>query len=176
MGMFDPHSYMASEFLKDGTPVIIRSIHPNDSGGVLDAFNRLDKDSVYRRFFRFKKELTATELQQLTHDDTGRVVALVVTKQTKEGELLMGGGRFVLETDALQAASLAFLTDVQFHGRGVASVVLAHLIRIARKFGLVRFEADVLAENQPMLRVFRGSGLRMEQRRRGNVIQVTLFL
>ena len=65
---------------------------------------------------------------------------------------------------------------MSFHGRGVASVVLAHLIRIVRKFGLVRFEADVLAEDQPMLHVFRGSGLRMEQRRRGNGIEVTLFL
>jgi RimJ/RimL family protein N-acetyltransferase len=175
--MFDLHPYKAREFLKDGTPVTIRSIHPDDSGGILDAFNRLDRDSIYRRFFRLKKELTATELQQLTQDDTGRVVALVVTTQTEEGELLMGGGRFVLEpTDASQTASLAFLTDVRFHGRGVASVVLAHLVRIARKFRLMRFEADVLVENQPMLRVFRSSGLRMEQRRRGNVVQVTLSL
>jgi RimJ/RimL family protein N-acetyltransferase len=174
--MFDPHRYVASEFLKDGTPVTIRSIHPNDSGGILDAFNRLDKESIYRRFFRLKKELTETELQQLTQDNTRRVVALVVTMQAEEGELL-GGGRFVLESaDAPQSASLAFLTDVRFHGRGVASLILAHLIRIARKSGLVRFEADVLAENQPMLRVFRSSGLRMEQRRRGNVIQVSLSL
>jgi RimJ/RimL family protein N-acetyltransferase len=175
--MFDPHSYKASDFLKDGTQVTIRSIHPNDSGGVLDAFNRLDRDSIYRRFFRLKKELTATELQQLTHDDTGRVVALVVTTQTKEGELLMGGGRFVVDpADEPQTASLAFLTDVRFHGRGVASLILAHLIFIARNLGLMRFDADVLADNQPMLHVFRSSGLPMEQRRRGNVIQMTLSL
>lgn len=175
--MFDPHNYKANEFLKDGTPVTIRSIHRNDSGGILDAFNRLDKESIYRRFFRLKKELTATELQQLTHDDTGQVMALVVTTQTDEGEFLMGGGRFVLDAlDAPQTASLAFLTDVRFHGRGVASLILRHLIRIARKSGLLRFEADVLAENQPMLHVFRSCGLPMEQSRRGNVIQVTLSL
>jgi RimJ/RimL family protein N-acetyltransferase len=175
--MLDPHPYKAREFLKDGTPVTIRSIHPDDSSGILNAFNRLDRDSIYRRFFRLKKELTATELQQLTQDDTGRVVALVVTTQMEEGELLMGGGRFVLDpADAPQTASMAFLTDVRFHGRGVASLILAHLIRIARQAGLVRFEADVLAENQPMLRVFRSCGLRMEERRRGSVIQVTLSL
>jgi RimJ/RimL family protein N-acetyltransferase len=173
----DLHRYEARDFLKDGAPVTIRSIHPDDGGGIVDAFNRLDKDSIYRRFFRLKKELTATELEQLTHDDSGQVVALVLTRQTEKGELLMGGGRFVLESaDDSQSASLAFLTDVRFHGRGVASLVLAHLIRIARNSGLVRFEADVLADNQPMLRVFRSSGLRMEQRRRGNVIEVTLTL
>jgi RimJ/RimL family protein N-acetyltransferase len=89
----------------------------------------------------------------------------------------MGGGRFVAEpADAPQRAHLAFLTDVRFHGRGIATLVLAHLILIARNSGVERFEADVLAENQPMLQVFRRIGLRMEQRRRGNVIQVTLFL
>jgi hypothetical protein len=56
--------------------------------------------------------LTQAELQQLAQDDTGRVVALVVTKQAEEGELLMGGGRFVFESaDAPQSASFAFLTD-----------------------------------------------------------------
>ena len=67
--MFDPHSFRAYDFLKDGIPVTVRSIHLNDSGGVLDAFNRLDKDSIYRRFFRLNEELTATELQQLTHNE-----------------------------------------------------------------------------------------------------------
>jgi hypothetical protein len=110
--MFDPLSYRESALLKDGTPITIRSIQRDDRGGILDAFNRLDKASIYRRFFRLKKELTASELEQLTDDDTGRVVALVVTTQTEYGELLMGGGRFVVGAiDASQTASLTFLTD-----------------------------------------------------------------
>ena len=39
------------------------------------------EDSVYRRFFSPKKDLTAAELEQLTDVDFSQVVALVVTKQ-----------------------------------------------------------------------------------------------
>ena len=49
---------------------------------------------VYRRFFTPKKELTDDELAQLTDVDFSRVVALLVTKQIGEGEVLMGGGRY----------------------------------------------------------------------------------
>jgi hypothetical protein len=53
---------------------------------------------------------------------------------------------------------------------------LSHLVRIAREIGVVRFEADVLAENQSMLAVFRRSGLPMQLRRDGSVLHVTLSL
>jgi hypothetical protein len=55
-------------------------------------------------------------------------------------------------------------------------LLLRHLVGIAREANLSRFEADVLAENQPMLNVFRRAGLPMAQRRDGNVIHVTLSL
>ena len=58
----------------------------------------------------------------------------------------------------------------------IASLVLKHLVHTAREARVQRFEAEVLAENQPMLAVFRRSGLPMKQRREGNVLHVTLSL
>ena len=55
-------------------------------------------------------------------------------------------------------AELAFLTAEDFRGRGVAGLVLAPRL-LAEAAGLSQFEADVLAENQSMLAVFRRSGL-----------------
>jgi RimJ/RimL family protein N-acetyltransferase len=68
------------------------------------------------------------------------------------------------------------MTDDHYRGRGVASLILRHLVRIGREQGLVRFEADVLAQNQAMLSVFRRSGLLMKQRSVGNIIHLTLAL
>ena len=56
------------------------------------------------------------------------------------------------------------------------SLVLKHLVHTAREARVQRFEAEVLAENQPMLAVFRRSGLPMKQWREGNVLHVTLSL
>jgi RimJ/RimL family protein N-acetyltransferase len=74
------------------------------------------------------------------------------------------------------AAEIAFMTDGTHRGLGIASVILKHLQHIAQEAGVQRFEAEMLAENQPMLAVFRGSGLPMQLRRDGSVIHVALGL
>jgi hypothetical protein len=80
----DPRNYAAGETLKDGTVVTIRAIRRDDANTLLEAFRNLDRESVYRRFFSPKKELTEAEVEQLTDVDFGQVVALVVTAQGKE--------------------------------------------------------------------------------------------
>jgi RimJ/RimL family protein N-acetyltransferase len=174
--MMDPQNYTASETLKDGTPVTIRAIRHDDGNTILDAFKNLDRDSVYRRFFSPKKDLTAAELEQLTEVDFNQVVALVVTAQGRDGDILIGGGRYARDGMGSDSAELAFTTDSNYRGGGIATLILRHLVRIAREAGVSRFEADVLAENQPMLAVFRHSGLPMQLRRDGGVLRVTLSL
>jgi GNAT superfamily N-acetyltransferase len=172
----DARSYAASEPLKDGTPVAIRAIRRDDAGTILKAFRSLDRESVYRRFFSPKKDLSPAELEQLTDVDFNRVVALVVTKATERGEVLIGGGRYATDDPASGAAEIAFMTDGAHRGLGIASLILKHLVQIARDAGISRFAGEVLAENQPMLAVFRGSGLPMQLRRDGSTLHVTLSL
>jgi RimJ/RimL family protein N-acetyltransferase len=173
--MNDRGSYSVRERLKDGTEITVRGIRPEDAAHILDAFNKLDKEAIYRRFFSPKKELSDAELKQLTQVDFSRVVALVATMEDDGAETLMAGGRYAVEAgDRPKSAELAFLTGEAYCGRGIAGLLLRHLARLARKAGLSQLEADVLVENQSMLNVFRRSGLPMTQRREGNVVHVTL--
>jgi RimJ/RimL family protein N-acetyltransferase len=172
----DAREYAANETLKDGTPVTIRAIRGEDAGIILQAFRGLDRESVYRRFFSPKKDLSQAELEQLTDVDFSRVVALVVTTQSSDGEALIAGGRYAVEDPASGAAEIAFMTDGAHRGLGIASLVLKHLAKIAREAGVSRFDGEVLAENQPMLAVFRRSGLPMQLRRDGGTLHVTLGL
>jgi len=172
----DPQGYRESETLNDGSVVTIRSIRTEDGDSVLEAFKGMDKQSVYRRFFSPKKELSQAELEQLTNVDFSNVVALVVTKRSVEGELLVGGGRYALGGPGATEAEIAFVTNGDYRGLGIASLILKHLARIAREAGLMRFDAEVLAENQPMLAVFRRSGLPMSLKRDGGIFHVTLSL
>jgi RimJ/RimL family protein N-acetyltransferase len=173
--VIDTRTFVAAENLKDGTPVTIRAIGKDDRNGVLSAFKKLDRESVYTRFFTYKTVLTETDLRQLTEVDPDRVVALVVSTPIGHGEKLIGGGRYVLNV-ARQTAELGFMTDDAYRGRGIAGLILEHLVRIGREHGVLSFEADVLAQNQAMLRVFRRSGLPMKKRVEGNVVHVTLSL
>jgi RimJ/RimL family protein N-acetyltransferase len=173
----DPRDYLAHDVLKDGTEVTVRAIRREDAASVLETFKGLDREAVYRRFFSPKKELSDAELKQLTEVDFSQVVALVVTTRTSRGETLIGGGRYAVEdTKSPRSAELAFLTGEGFRGRGIASLLFKHLKRLAEDAGVPQFEAEVLAQNQPMLAVFRRSGLPTRQSREGNVIHVTLAL
>jgi RimJ/RimL family protein N-acetyltransferase len=173
----DFSNYSVRETLKDGTEVTVRAIRPDDGPAILKAFAELDAESIYRRFFSPKKELSDAELKQLTDADFRSVMALVVTGPKDGDEILLGGGRLAAEGgDHPQSAELAFLTAGAQRGRGIASLLLRHLARLGREAGLSRLEAEVLAENQAMLNVFRRSGLPLAQHREGSVIHVTLAL
>jgi RimJ/RimL family protein N-acetyltransferase len=173
----DFSNYLARETLKDGTEVTVRAIRSGDGPAILEAFRALDAESIYRRFFSPKKELSDAELKQLTDVDFQSVMALVVTALEGGAEILLGGGRLATGGgDHPQSAELAFLTAGAQRGRGIASLLLRHLTRLGQEAGLLRLEAEVLAENQAMLNVFRRSGLPLAQRREGNVVHVTLAL
>lgn len=176
--MIDARNYTASETLRDGAPVTVRAIRRDDGSGILAAFDRLDRESVYTRFFTYKKELSDADLKGLTDVDFDHVVALVVTADAGDIETLIGGGRYCSEAPlrGAQSAELAFITANDYHGRGVSGLILKHLVLIGRAQGVLRFEADVLAQNQAMLAVFRHSGLALKQQREGNVVHVLLPL
>ena len=171
----DPRTYTAGEVLKDGTAVTIRAIQRGDKSRLLEAFKNLDRELVYRRFFSPKKELSDRELEQLADVDFSQVVALVVTTQGADGEILIGGGRYATEAAGSGEAEIV-ITHGNYRGLGIASLILKHLVHIAREARVQHFEAEVLAENSPMLAVFRRSGLSMQLRRDGSTLHVTLSL
>ena len=174
--MIDTRNYSAPDKLKDGTPVTVRAIRAGDRDAIAAAFAELDRDSVYTRFFSYKKQLTETELRQLTEVDFEHVVALVVVECGADGEELLGGGRYCSEQPltAVRSAELAFVTADAHHGRGIASVILKHLVQIARDQGLTHLDAVVLAHNRAMLAVFQHSGLPMHTTFEAGVLQVQL--
>ena len=71
---------------------------------------------------------------------------------------------------------MAFTVEEDYQGLGIASLLFGHLVRIARAQGLSRLEADVLAVNQSMLKVFRRSGLPMYQRAEGETVHIAFAL
>jgi RimJ/RimL family protein N-acetyltransferase len=176
--MADPRNYYAQETLKDSTPVTIRAIRKDDKESIHNAFRALDREAVYRRFFAPKPDLTDPELEQVTDVDFSQVVALVATVSRADGEeVVIGDGRYVANNGGKpERAELGFLIAEPYRGRGIATLLLSHLARIAHHAGLSAFEADVLAYNAPMLAVFEHSGLPISRRRERNIIHVLISL
>jgi RimJ/RimL family protein N-acetyltransferase len=176
--MIDTRNYSAPDKLKDGTPVTVRAIRAGDREAIAAAFAELDRDSIYTRFFTYKKQLTEAELRQLTDVDFEHVTALVVVEIGDDGEQLLGGGRYCSEQplNSARGAELAFVTAEAHHGRGVAGVILKHLVQIARGQSLAHLDAVVLAHNRAMLAVFQRSELPMDSKLEAGVLRVRLHI
>jgi len=164
--------------LKNGLEVTIRPIRPDDRDRLVRAFRNLDRESVYTRFFRYVTELSADDLRRATDTDPEREVALVVTLGNGADETIIAGGRYVIASEAagVRTAEIAFTVEEDYQGLGLAGTILRHLIDIARARGVAFFEADVLADNRAMLRVFARTGLPVQQRREGGVVNVRISL
>jgi RimJ/RimL family protein N-acetyltransferase len=171
----DPRGFNSRETLRDGTAVTLRALRPDDRERMRAAFARLSPTTLYLRTFSFRKELAESELRRYVEVDFDRTVALVVTTGEGPGERVIGGGRYV-RAEGADTAEVAFTVDEDHRGLGIASRLLTHLIAIAGQRGMRRFDAEVLAENGPMLAVFARSGLPMKQRREGSVVHVELAL
>jgi len=171
-------NYTVVEKLRDQRPVTIRAIKPDDKELFRQAFNGLEAGSIYMRFFGPRKELTDRELVQATEVDFFRTVALVASVQEGSGERIVGGARYIAHEgpDPPSAAELAFVVEEDYHGQGIASILLKHLLLIGRKQGITRFEADVLHANKKMLRVFERTGLPIVTKASSDSIHITMFL
>lgn len=177
--MIDVKNLKKTGQLKDGTPITIRAVRPDDKEKINEAFKNLEPETIYYRYFRTKSKLTEADLKWATEIDFDRDVALVVTIAENGKEIIIGGSRYYLlntDPEAGQRAEVAFTVEEDYHGQGIASRLLKILIDIARSRGLLFFEAEVLAGNKAMLTVFKRSGLPVRTKNQGRTLHVTMTL
>ncbi len=168
--------YAADALLRDGTSVHIRAIRPDDRGEIARGFAELSPEAVYFRFFRVKQRLTDAELRHFTQLDFVRAAALVATLRVEDEERIIATARYAVTDDAPappHRAEIAFTVGDPFQGRGLGTLLLEHLIVIARANGIAEFEADVLGENNRMLSVFAKSGFRVTRSLADGVFHIT---
>jgi GNAT superfamily N-acetyltransferase len=173
--MIVPCDFSCTETVKNGVVVTIRAMRPEDRDRIAAAVGTLNCESVYSRLFSYRDELTEAGLGRIMTLDQNRDMALLVTTGSETGEIVIGSGRYAASS-AQDTAEVAFIVQEDYQGLGIAGRLLTHLAEIARKRGIVAFEADVLAGNKAMLAVFARSGLPMKKRRDGGVAHITLSL
>jgi len=166
-------AYAADEVLRDGAPIHIRAITPSDKDLLFEHFSGLSPDSRYTRFFGAKRTLTLAELAGFTELDFDNQVGLTATMIQGGRERFIGIGRYFRTQDRTRA-EVAFAVLDEYQGRGIATLLLEHLRRIAHQTGVEEFVADVMASNRHMLDVFRDSGFQRTSLSEGGVVHVSL--
>jgi RimJ/RimL family protein N-acetyltransferase len=164
--------YEAVETLRDGRQFRVRALKPDDRAGLLAAVSQSSAQSLYRRFFSPKRNLTEDEIAYFMDVDFVDHVALVAELEEDGRGVIIGGGRYVLVEPG--KAEVAFVVVDRYQGQGVGKALMHHLAAIARHLGLKELTAEVLADNMSMLKVFEKSGLRAKTTRDAGVIHVAL--
>ena len=152
----------------------IRALRPDDRAEALAAFGRTSERSLYLRFFSPKRGFSERELEFFLNVDFVSHVALAAVLEADGQQMIAGGGRYIVSGPG--RAEVAFAVDDSHQNLGIASCLMHHLIVIAREAGIKEFVAEVLAENGPMLKVFKRCGLPLTTRREAGVVHIVLDL
>lgn len=151
--------------LADGTPIVIRSIRPEDREGIREAMRHMSPETRFRRFFRVVGDPDEAMLSYLTEVDGVDHVALVCTIPTHDlkGERGIGVARFVRLEDDPEVAEAAVTVIDEMQRKGVAYHLMAALTEQARARGVKRFRAYVLEENERVHQLLAEAGAREVQ-------------
>jgi acyl-CoA synthetase (NDP forming)/RimJ/RimL family protein N-acetyltransferase len=163
-----PAHWEADIIAADGGTVHLRPIRPADDDGLVGLMDRSSEQTRYYRFFGPMKRLSDRDLHRFTHVDHDARVAFVLVL----GDQLVGVGRYDRLPDTADA-EVAFLIEDAHQGRGLGSVLLEHLAAAARERGIERFVAEVLAQNNRMVRVFLDAGYTPERTYEDGVVHLT---
>jgi len=150
-----PRHWEADVLLRDGRTAHVRPIREEDEQLMVEFYARVSDQSKYYRFFAPMPQLSEKDLHRFTHVDHVERVALVMLL----GGRMIAVGRF--EVTKPGEAEVAFLVEDEHQGRGIGQLLLEHLAQAGRERGLERFVADVLPDNQAMIRTFREAGYRV---------------
>ena len=157
--------------LRDGSPVLIRPIAPEDRERMRSGFEQLSERSRYLRFQAPMPKLSDEQLSYLIDVDHHDHEALVAIDPTTDQGI--GVARFVRVNHDVAECAVVVADDWQ--SRGVATALMDRLVERAREEGVERFTAIVLAENAEALRLLQRLG-DVEEHRVGSQVELDIAL
>jgi RimJ/RimL family protein N-acetyltransferase len=134
--------------LRDGASIVVRPIRSDDKPQLVRGFERLSRDSVYKRFLSPLPALRPMDLVFLTEVDHHDHEALIAFDD-QSGETV-GVARYVRSPTDPDAAEFAITVVDDWQRRGVGTELVKRLSERAREEGVHRFTAVLLAENHEM--------------------------
>jgi GNAT superfamily N-acetyltransferase len=172
--MSEAVNYATSELLSDGRQIEVRALRREDEVDMLAAIEKTSAQSLQRRFFVMKRHFSDKELAFFMDVDFKNHVAIVASADEAGHNVIVGGGRYIVFEPG--RAEMAFVVIDAWQGRGIGSLLMRHLIKIASAAGLNELTAEVLPENAAMLRVFGKFGFRPAPHRDPQTIHLVLKL
>ncbi|HZU61436.1 MAG TPA: GNAT family N-acetyltransferase [Solirubrobacteraceae bacterium] len=160
-----PREQEADVLLRDGSTVRVRPVRRDEAEAVRRFLEDVSPESIAFRFFGTPS--AEWIVQWSTDVDYADRFALVAETGAAH---LVAHAAYIREGEG--RAEVAFLVADSWQGRGISTILLAHLAAIAERHGISTFTAEVLPSNHRMIEVFRESGFPVEMRSSPDAIHV----
>src|SRR5262245_31691133 len=162
MASAPPRAYAADVLLRDGTSIRLREASAADAPSLETLLAALTEREVAENFARAGAAPSA------------HVFTLLGELRTAEGVRLVGAACYALHASPHESprAELLLAVPARDRGRGIGTLLLEHLVSVARARGVAEFRADVLGETNRMLEVLATSGLVVRRSDRAGSLRV----
>lgn len=148
--------------LPDGRVIQLRPMRPEDEPALQELVRRADPEDLRLRFFQPIKELSHHMAARLTQLDYDREMALAVADPGPAGEAILWGGVRITADANNERAEYAIMLDRAVTGLGLGPLLMRRIIDYARERGLKEIYGEVLRENEPMLKLNRALGFKIQ--------------
>lgn len=162
-----PSQYIKVVQGKDGVPLTLRPIRPEDEPLISKFHETLSDRSVYLRYFSplmLSQRVTHERLARVCFADYNREIPIVVER---EGQIIAVGRLSRLHQP--HTARFTMLVSDRCQGQGLGHIIMQHLLEIARQEKLKRLVAHILAENTTMQRLCQKHGFQLTPLEKGFV-------
>jgi RimJ/RimL family protein N-acetyltransferase len=170
-----PEELEIYQTLNDGTELFFRPVKPTDEASLSEMLYSLSPTSLRTRYMSGTVTFPHKDVQQLTNIDYINNLAIVGTVPGVSGEEIVAIAQYFLDPKT-QAAEVAFIVQDEWQQKGMGTLLLQYLCRVAKQRGIKTFYAKVLPTNKPMLAVFHNSGYKVNTEFDGDVYSIEFDL
>ncbi|WP_224095312.1 acetate--CoA ligase alpha subunit [Nostoc sp. MS1] len=169
-----PTQYVGQWTMKDGTPVTIRPIRPEDEPLMVEFHKTLSEQSVYFRYFHLIKlshRITHERLTRICFIDYDREMALVVESQGK----ILAVARLT-KLHGTKISEFAMLVSDRYQCQGIGTELLKRLLQVGHDEQIERITAEILADNYGMQRVCEKLGFQIERTNEATIMKAEIVI
>ena len=167
-----PEEFVSRARMRDGTPITLRPIKPEDEPLWLALLSSCSRESIYSRFRYFFFWQSHEVASRYCYIDYDRELAIVA--ETGEGaeRRLVGVGRLAAEPGRT-SAEYAVLVQDAWQDKGLGGLLTDYCLGIAKAWGVRTVTAITTTDNPRMVAVFEKRGFRIVNDLESSLVEVS---
>ena len=152
-----PIQYTWHETARGGLPLIIRPVRPEDEPLIVNFHRLLSEETIYRRYFfqhKFSRRTSHERLRRTCFLDFDREIALAALVPLEDGSQGIAAVGRLARSRTGESAEIAMVVADPYQAKGIGTMILRHLVDIARAEGVRRLQGTMLPGNMHMQNLF----------------------